>query len=63
MVQLDNVVKDFELLMVPVMHKQMIAAQRDDPSLVKCFSAAEHPKTVKNIKAKYMLDDGLLLRK
>ncbi|KAL1282575.1 hypothetical protein QQF64_001378 [Cirrhinus molitorella] len=58
-----NVLQDAELLTKPVSRTVMIAAQRSDPFLVKCFSAAEHPTSVKDHTAEYVLDDGLLLRK
>ncbi len=58
-----NLVKDVEVFTVPVTRRRLVTEQRNDPSLVKCFSAAEHPKPVKDIKAEYVLDNELLLRK
>lgn len=57
--KLDNVVSDSKLITVPITNIQMVVSQQEDFSLVKCFSAAEHPKPIKDNKAEYVIDELL----
>lgn len=50
-------------LLLPVSRKCLGAAQRDDPTLLRCFSSVVSVDKVKFEKVSYLVDDGVLLCK
>ncbi|XP_067263779.1 uncharacterized protein [Chanodichthys erythropterus] len=62
-VQHDKYSAESELLVEPFSHERIKIAQREDVSLTKCFSAAESTDSDKTSFVKYVIENGLLLRK
>lgn len=48
---------------LPVTREQLVAAQENDPSLLKCFDMVVKPVVMKEKLIPYFVDNGLLLRK
>ncbi|XP_057674676.1 uncharacterized protein LOC130905366 [Corythoichthys intestinalis] len=53
----------FDVVSLKMTRDDLIAAQKSDSSLTKCFEAVQHPHDLMNKDAKYFMEDGLLIRK
>lgn len=54
---------NYDSLLLPVSRKCLGAAQREDPTLQRCFSSVVSVDKAKFEKVSYLVDDGVLLRK
>ncbi len=58
-----GLLESFHSLDLPISRFQIIAAQKDDSSLTKCFSAVISSEAAKKRDTAYFMDDGLLMRR
>ncbi len=58
-----GLLESFHSLDLPISRFQIIAAQKDDSSLTKCFSAVISSEAAKKSDTAYFMDDGLLMRR
>lgn len=61
-IPLHRVYLDCTLVDLPITSSQITAAQKDDSSLRKCFSAVLSPEIAKKRSTACFLDDDLLMR-
>ncbi|XP_057676607.1 uncharacterized protein LOC130906366 isoform X1 [Corythoichthys intestinalis] len=52
----------FDSVSLAMTRDDLIAAQKSDTSLNKCFEAVQHPHALKNKDAKYFIENGMLLK-
>ncbi len=58
-----GLLESFHSLDLPISRFQIIAAQKDDSSLTKCFSTVISSEAAKKRDTAYFMDDGLLMRR